>query len=51
MVHNRHGKALDLLERALHLMDEEKRPLVAARIAAAIDDLLRDHASRQSRAN
>jgi len=32
-------KALDLLERALLLMDEQGSPLVAARIAAAIDDL------------
>lgn len=33
------AKALDLLERALLLMDEQGSPLVAARIAAAIDDL------------
>ena len=50
-MYDRHAQALDLLERALHLMDEEGRPLVAARIAAAIDDLLRDPKVREQHPN
>lgn len=42
-------EALDLLERALRLMDAHDMPLVAARIASAIDDLVGSVPARSTR--
>lgn len=42
-------EALDLLQRALCLMDEQDMSLVATRIATAIDDLLRTMQSQSAR--
>lgn len=40
-------QTLDLLRRALRLMDDEGRHIVAARIAMAIDDLSGDQGDRK----